>query len=103
MRFLRSESRVLTALFVSTLVIIILPVCGKTLRVPYYWQADSEWCWAASAAMVAGYYRGTDLAGSVQAKPWWLAADAGEAKDGLSDGFGLQAKSALETDRKSVV
>jgi len=44
------------------------------LPVPYYSQAQYEWCWAASLAMVEGYAGGN-------AKIWELAARRGVARD----------------------
>jgi predicted outer membrane repeat protein len=57
-----------TALLSSTLTM----QSAVQLQVPYYWQGDSGWCWAASAAMLAKYYVVAAPA-NVQIKPWWAA------------------------------
>jgi hypothetical protein len=55
------------------------------LDVPYYWQANADWCWAASASMLANYYdpQGTRV---VQCKPWYAAALLHKAKTGTEAG-----------------
>ncbi len=47
---------------------------GRQLEVPYYYQADSGWCWAASTAMLLKYY-GKDI------QPWEIAAAFHASKD----------------------